>query len=266
MIKQRLMTCLSILILGLAVACGGGSDSAPADDHGGSTTPPAKTAEPPAPTTGATGSATIAGTINFEGSVPKLRPLQMDADPGCAKKHTEDVMPEILVLGEGKSLANVLVYVTGGLTGGATYPAPTEAASLDQHGCQYSPHVISLQTGQPFKILNSDGLLHNVHGLPKDNQGFNKAMPAAVTEANFSFDKQEIFKVKCDVHPWMGAWIGVFSHPFHAVTGMDGSFSLTGLPAGTYDIEALHEKLGTLTAQITVEDGATATNDFTFAK
>jgi len=123
-----------------------------------------------------------------------------------------------------------------------------------------------VQTGQPFTILNSDGLLHNVHGLPKINTPFNKAMPAAVTEANYVFDKEEVFKVKCDVHPWMGAWIGVFAHPFHGVTGTGGSFSLEGLPAGTYEIEALHERLGTVTAAVTVANGETSTHDFVFVK
>jgi len=188
----------------------------------------------------------------------------MDADPGCAKKHSEEVMPEVLVLGEDNALANVMVYVSGGA--GGSYPSPSDAAVLDQRGCRYSPHVISVQTGQPFKILNSDGLLHNVHGLPKVNTAFNKAMPAAVTEADYVFDKEEVFKIKCDVHPWMGAWVGVFGHPFHGVTGTDGTFSLDGLAAGTYDIEALHERLGTLTAQVTVADGEISTHDFVFVK
>jgi hypothetical protein len=137
---------------------------------------------------------------------------------------------------------------------------------LDQLGCQYQPHVVTTQTGQPFKILNSDGLLHNVHGLPEKNTPFNRAMPAGVTETEYTFNKEEVFKVKCDVHPWMGAWVGVFAHPFHDVTGADGTFSFSGLPAGSYEIEALHEKLGTLTAQVTVADGEAANSDFTFVK
>ena len=250
------------LLLTLAVACGDSSEPA-----GGETGDAPAPAPPPATSTPveSTGTSSISGSVRYEGAVPKLRPLQMDADPGCAKKHTADVLPEVLVLGEDNALANVMVYVTGGLAGGS-YAPPSEAAVLDQVGCRYSPHVISMQTGQPFKILNSDGLLHNVHGLPKVNTPFNKAMPAAVTEANYAFDKEEVFKIKCDVHPWMGAWVGVFTHPFHGVTGSGGSFSLEGLPSGTYDIEALHERLGTLTAQVTVADGEASTHDFVFVK
>jgi plastocyanin len=264
MSEKRSWAVMPVLLLTLAVACNGSSDQA-GGDPGGATSKPVQTPATPDPSTGATGTSSISGTVRFEGAVPKLRPVRMDGDPACAKKHTEDVMPEVLVLGEDKALANVLVYVTGGPTGGS-YAVPSEAVVLDQTGCRYSPHVVSLQTGQPFKILNSDGLLHNVHGLPKINTPFNQAMPAAVTESNYVFDKEEVFKVKCDVHPWMGAWVGVFTHPFHGVTGTGGRFSLEGLPQGTYDIEALHERLGTLTAQVTVADGETATHDFVFVK
>jgi plastocyanin len=261
MSDKRWWTVTPLILLTLAVACGGSSD-----DTGGTSPGPAKTPATPTPveSAGATGTSSISGSVRFEGAVPTLRRIRMEADPGCAKKHTGDVMPEILVLGENNALANVLVYVTGGP--GGSYPPPAEAAVLDQRGCMYSPHVISVQTGQPFKILNSDGLLHNVHGLPKVNTPFNKAMPAAVTESSYVFDKEEVFKIKCDVHTWMGAWVGVFNHPFHGVTGSDGTFSLEGLPAGTYDLEALHERLGTLTAQMTVADGETSTHDFVFVK
>lgn len=262
MSEKRWWAVTPVLLLTLVVACGGSSDREGGATSESAQTPAISTA---AESTGATGTSSISGTIRFEGAAPRLRPLRMEADPVCEKKHTEDVMPEYFVLGEGNALAHVLVYVTGGLADGS-YAVPSEPAVLDQTGCRYSPHVVSLQTGQPFKILNSDGLLHNVHGLPKINTSFNRAMPAAVTEVNFVFNNEEVFKVKCDVHPWMGAWVGVFDHPFHGVTGIDGSFSLEGLPAGTYDIEALHERLGTLTAQVTVADGENATHDFVFVK
>ena len=266
MSEKRWWAVTPVLLLTLVVACGGSSDREGGATSESAPTPATSTASTTAAaSTGASGTSSISGTIRFEGAAPKLRPIRMDADPVCAKKHTDDVLPEYFVLGEDNSLAHVLVYVTGGLADGS-YAVPSEAVVLDQTGCRYSPHVVSLQTGQSFKILNSDGLLHNVHGLPKINTAFNRAMPAAVTEVNFVFNNEEVFKVKCDVHPWMGAWVGVFDHPFHGVTGIDGSFSLEGLPAGTYDIEALHERLGTLTAQVTVTDGESATHDFVFVK
>ncbi len=137
---------------------------------------------------------------------------------------------------------------------------------LDQNGCRYEPHVLGLTVGQTLKILNSDGLLHNVHALPKINTGFNRAMPASVTEAEYTFDKEEfMFKVKCDVHPWMGAYISVMRHPFFDVTGKDGRFEIRDVPPGTYEIEIWHEKLGTKTARVTIEGDETKSVDFSMS-
>lgn len=207
----------------------------------------------------------VTGTIKYEGAVPKLRPLKMDADPGCAKKHTSPVKSELLVLGEGNTMANIFVQVTGGLPA-KDYPTPSEPVVIDQEGCRYIPHVLGVMVGQPLKILNSDGLLHNIHALPKVNQGFNQAMPASVKEMTKTFSKKEpMFKIKCDVHPWMGAWIAVMDHPYFAVTGKDGKFEIDGLPAGTYEVEAWHEKLGKKSATVTISGDEAQTADFTFS-
>ena len=208
----------------------------------------------------------LSGTILYDGALPNLPVLKMDADPGCAKKHTAPVMSEALVLGENKELANIFVWVKGGLPE-ATWPAPSEPVVLDQRGCRYVPHVMGLIVGQPLKVLNSDALLHNIHSLPKINSSFNRAMPGNVTEAEYAFTKQEVmFKVKCDVHPWMNAWLGVVSHPYFAVTGTDGKFEIAGLPAGSYEVEAWHERLDAQTVTVTLADGEAATTDFTFTR
>jgi plastocyanin len=207
----------------------------------------------------------VQGTVKYDGDVPKLPPVKMDADPGCAKKHGAgaSVPSEVLVLGPGNTVGNILVYVKNAPKGGKAVTTP---AVIDQRGCQYKPHVLGLMVGQPLKVVNSDGLLHNVHALPKTNGSFNKAMPAAVTEFTHTFDKPEApFMVKCDVHPWMGAWVGVFDHPYFAVTGPDGKFTIDGLPAGTYDVVAWHEKLPPQESKVTVATGA-ATADFTMKK
>ena len=209
---------------------------------------------------------TITGTVTFDGKAPALKPLAMDADPACAKKHTAPVPNEMLVLGSANSMANIMVYVTKGLPSGKTWPAPKTPVVLDQKGCQYIPHVMGIMVGQPYKILNSDGILHNLHALPKINSGFNKPMPATVKETGVSFDKPEpLFPIKCDVHPWMQAYISVFTHPFFSVTGTDGKFTISGLDPGTYEITAWHEKLGTQTASVTVGATDTKTQNFKFA-
>jgi plastocyanin len=190
----------------------------------------------------------------------------MDADPMCARKHSSPVPSELLVLGSGNTMGNIMVYVSKGLPAGKTYPVPQTPVTLDQNGCQYKPHVMGIMVGQPYKILNSDGLAHNVHTLPKLNRQFNQSMPGNVKEATTKFDKPEdIFQIKCDVHPWMIAWIGVFTHPFYSVTGTDGKFTISGLDPGTYEITAWHERLGRQTATVTVAANDKKTQDFKFA-
>jgi plastocyanin len=208
----------------------------------------------------------VTGTVTFNGTPPKLNPLAMSADPACAKKHSAPVPSEALVLGSGNTMANIIVWVSGGIPAGKTFAAPKTPVTLDQVGCQYKPHAQGIMVGQPYRILNSDGILHNVHSLPKVNPQFNKPMPASLKETTTTFTKPEpVFQIKCDVHPWMTAYIGVFSHPFFAVTGADGKFTISGLDAGTYEITAWHERLGTQKASVTVAATGSKTQDFKFA-
>jgi plastocyanin len=160
-------------------------------------------------------------------------------------------------------MQNIMVRVKSAVPG--NFPAPAAPVVIDQKGCQYFPHIVGLRVGQTLKLRNSDGLLHNVHALPKVNTPFNMAMPANRTEADAKFGKAEgMFMVKCDVHPWMAAYVGVFANPFFAVSGKDGKFKISGLPAGSYEIEAWHEKLGVQTTKVTV-GAAAATANFSFA-
>jgi plastocyanin len=210
---------------------------------------------------------TITGTVTYEGKVPNLKPLAMDADPVCASKHKGPVPNPMLELGaSGNTMANIFVRVTSGLPAGKTYPPPADPVVMDQNGCIYQPHVFGMQAGQKFKVLNSDGVLHNVHALPKVNSQFNIAMPPNRKQAEHVFDKvEDPFQIKCDVHPWMSAWTVITPHPFFSVTKQDGKFTIADLPAGTYEIEAWHEKLGKKTEKVTVGDSDTKTVDFKFS-
>lgn len=216
-------------------------------------------------TCGATYGATITGKIVFEGKPPNLKDINMDADPSCAMKHTGPVKVEMLVLGPGQSMGNVFVHVKSGLPK-KEYPVPKDPVTLDQKGCTYTPHVFGIRAGQTLKILNSDGTLHNVNAAPKVNRAFNLAMPKTKTSATTVFDKPEpMFPIKCDVHPWMGAWCAVMSHPFFTTTKEDGKFTIDGLEAGTYEIEAWHERLGTKTQSVTVTASESKTVNFSFS-
>lgn len=203
----------------------------------------------------------VSGKIKYVGSVPNLKPLDMNADPACAAKHDSPVAPELLVLGPGNALANVFVSVKNAPAG----DPPKGNVVIDQNGCMYEPHVVGVGVGSEVVFKNSDGILHNVHGLPKQNREFNIGMPANLKEKGQVFNKPEpAFPVKCDVHPWMRAYIAVMTHPYFDVTGKDGEFSIANLPAGTYEIEAWHEKLGTKTQKVTVDASGSANVSFDF--
>jgi plastocyanin len=205
----------------------------------------------------------VNGKVSFDGKAPAAAKIQMNADPVCKKVHKADVFSEDVVVNSNGTLKNVLVYVKDGL-GGKSFSAPTTKVLFDQTGCQYVPHVLSMSVGQEVEVRNSDPTLHNVHSLSKLNPQFNQGQPNKGMKMTKKFDKAETFKVKCEVHTWMGAYIGVFNHPFHAVTGADGSFSLKGLPAGDYTIEAWHEKYGVQSGKVKVDAAGKATLDFKF--
>ncbi len=210
------------------------------------------------------GPGSVKGRARFEGAAPAAQAIKMAADPICMREG-KDAASEAILVGSDGSLQNVFVYVKDGL-GGRTFPVPATPVVLDQKGCRYRPHVFGVQVGQAVEIVNSDPTLHNVHALPKANAEFNFGQPVQGMRARRTFARPEVMvPVRCDVHSWMSSYAGVLTHPFFAVTKADGSFEITRLPAGTYVLEAWHERLGTRTQQITVDDkkGATAAFSFT---
>lgn len=210
--------------------------------------------------------ATITGKINYEGDAPKLAEIKMDADPLCLAQHSGPAYTETLVLGEGDTLADVFVHVVSGLPK-KEYPVPGDPVVVDQKGCHYSPHVLGVMAGQPIRILNPDGTLHNVHAFTKVNEEFNIAMPKFRKEVTKTFDKPEfMLSLKCDVHPWMGAWVAVMDHPYFSATKDDGVYTIGDLPAGEYEIEAWHEKLGTKKAVAVLTEGETKEINFVFSE
>jgi plastocyanin len=255
----------------LAAGCGGKDDDedrpksarAAGAAQGAAAAPAVSAAAAAGPAAGATGAASVTGKIIFEGAVPASEKFKMSADAFCAKQHPGDSKKEDVVVGADKGLANVFVYVKSGISG--TYPPPTAAAVIDQRGCTYHPHVFGVVAGQSIDILNSDDTLHNIHALPEKSEAFNLGMPVKGMKYTKRFDKPEVMvRIKCDVHGWMSAYCGVLSHPFFAVTAADGTYAIKDLPAGTYTIEAWHERFGTQTQQVTVGAQESKPVAFTF--
>ena len=208
--------------------------------------------------------ATVTGKISFEGKAPERTPVKMNADAVCAQQHTTPVMAENVIVNANNTLKNVFIYVKKGLEG-KKFDVPVEAVSITQEGCMYRPHVFGMMATQPLKIINADPTLHNIHAMPTINSQFNIGQPVKGMETEKTFDKPEVMvHFKCDVHPWMSAYVGVLEHPYYSVSGDDGTFSLKNLPPGTYTIEAWHEQLGTQTQEVTVAAKESKELTFTF--
>ena len=238
----------------LLISCGGGTNQSPVPASSGATAP----ASPPIDSATA---GNISGKVTFDGTPPAPQPIKLSSDPYCETANS-GLKTESQIVGPGGTVENVFVYVKDGL-GDRRFAAPSEPVMLDQKGCHYTPHVLGIQIGQPLQIINSDSTLHNVHGLAKANKEFNQGQPIQGMKMSHTFSAKEVMiPFKCDVHGWMNAWIGVLDHPYYAVTGADGTFSLEGLPPGTYMIEAWHEKLGTQTQMVTI--GAKEDKDVAF--
>ncbi len=209
---------------------------------------------------------TVTGTITFSDPPPTMKPIDVSADPACAAMHgDEPLLNEALVLGEGQTMANILVQIVGGLPE-QEYPVPSEPVIMTQAGCHFTPRVSAVMAGQTLRILNPDGIMHNVNGVPRENRPFNRAMPKNVTELDVTFDKTEdAFMLRCDIHPWMRGYVAVVDHPFFDVTEKDGVYKIEGLPAGEYEVQVWHEKLKEQTQKITVPAEGEVKLDFAYA-
>lgn len=240
-------------VLALA-GCGGGSE-------------PKKEAAAPAPAAAPVdeaNAATVTGKVTYDGPPVAAKTIDMSAKPECVKANPTPAKTQEVMTGAGGGLQYAFVYIKSGLPD-RTWPSQA-AVELDQKGCMYVPHVIGIMAGQNIEVKNADPTNHNIHPLPKNNQEWNESQPPGSEPKMKTFAREEVMiPVKCNVHPWMQSFIGVLPHPFFAVTSDDGTYTIKGLPPGTYTITVWHQKLAPngMDQQITVGPKESKTSDFT---
>ncbi|HZS04469.1 MAG TPA: carboxypeptidase regulatory-like domain-containing protein [Blastocatellia bacterium] len=194
----------------------------------------------------------VTGRVLFAGKKPVRKKVDMDEEPQCAKLHESAVFDDLIAAESDGALANVFVYVKQGLEDKKFEP-PADPVVIDQKGCWFGPRVIGIQAGQTLKVTNSDPLTHNIHPLAQVNRDWNQSQAPGAEPLTRRFTQPEVMiRVKCNIHSWMHAWVGVVAHPYFAVTGKDGSFQLRDVPPGTYTVEAWQEELGRLDQQVSL--------------
>ena len=208
---------------------------------------------------------TILGIVNFAGKAPERLKIDMSQDPVCAITGGENLAEQYVV--HGGKLANVYLYIKEGPEAAMNAaPQSTAPVVLDQVGCKYVPHVIAVMRGGTVEFRNSDGTMHNIHTMPMGNPVVDLSQGAKGAPEQKKFDTPEIMMpVRCNNHPWMNAFINVSATPFFAVSDADGKFEIKGLPAGTYTLAAVHEKMGEQTMKVTVAPKESAKAEFTYS-
>lgn len=247
--KRWVFLCATLVVLALAAGCGGGDTTRDI---------------PPPPEGGAAAgggggfdmskaTATVSGKISFEGTPPPNDKIQMSSDPYCAQNAAKNPMTETVKVSDG-GLENVIIYVNSGLPAGTKFAPPSTPVEINQENCHYIPHVFTMMTNQPLKVKNSDMTLHNIHAWAEKNPQYNAGQPVKDMVNETKFPNPEVpLPIRCDVHKWMGAFVGVFDHPFHTVSKSGGSYELK-LPPGNYEIVAWHERFGKKTMMVEVKD------------
>lgn len=203
---------------------------------------------------------TISGVVKFKGAAPAPKKLEVTKDKEvCAKSAKSD--PSLIV--SGGNLVNAVVSITDIKKGKKMEP---KKVTLDQNVCEYKPHVLAFPAGSSVDILNPDGILHNIHSYSKVNSPFNIAQPKFKKTITQKIDKPEVIKLQCDVHGWMSGWFFVAENPYFSLTDNSGSFKLTDVPPGTYNLEVWHETLGKVSQKVTVKAKEEAKVTFEMAK
>lgn len=205
--------------------------------------------------------ADITGKISLKGTPPPERPLPLDPACGASFKKANPGGSPTTRFYQSKAggLGDVFVSLKEG-KGGA---APSAAHVINQKGCEYLPYVSACMTGQTIAIKNSDPVLHNVHPTPAvaGNPEKNLAQLPNGPELKFVYNNAEEFlRFKCDVHPWMFAYVSVMAHPYFDVSAADGTFAIKNVPDGKYTVAIKHRKAGTAEQSVEVKGGNVTVN------
>lgn len=202
----------------------------------------------------------VGGRVTYHGAVPKAKKIASDSETACPQTLRE----ETVVTGKTGGLANTFVYVQAGLEGKQFEP-PSASVDLNQHGCMFVPRIVGIQTGQMIDVKNSDPISHNIHPMPTNNREWSQEQAPGSPDIEHKFPRPEVMiKVKCNIHSWMRAYLGVVSHPYFAVTGPDGVFELKNLPPGDYTLATWHETLGEKKQALHIDASGRSTLDFVY--
>jgi plastocyanin len=206
----------------------------------------------------------LSGTVRFTGKKPARKAIDMSNEPACVEAHHGRAYDESVDVNRNSTLANAFIYIKSGLEG-KTFAVPATPVTIDQNGCWFRPRVLGIQVGQVLQVVNSDPVTHNIHPLAQVNREWNHSQGQGDAPLARKFPHAEVMiRVKCNIHSWMHAYIGVVDHPYYAVTGEDGSFEIRNVPPGEYTVEAWQETLGTQDRKITLNASGKAAIDFTF--
>jgi hypothetical protein len=208
---------------------------------------------------------TIQGSVKIHGTPPRRRRMKAASDPECAKMHPSGVLLDDIVVDAESNVRWAFVYVADGVQDvpqGFLTPL-----LLDQVGCRFEPHILGVRVNQPINIINNDPLLHTVHASTTVNEGFNFGLLEAGRYETRTFSEPEIMiPIRCDVHPWMRAWIGVLDHPYFCVTSESGAYAIRDLAPGSYLVKVWHELYATASRRIDVHPGVDVRLDLILEK
>jgi hypothetical protein len=198
----------------------------------------------------------VRGVVRLEGAAPVRAPMDIEGQGGCHTRDARVQLTEDAIVSDGR-IANVLVWIKSGHERWIAPPNDVEVLRLDQQGCMYRPRVSGMRLGAVLRVANDDPTNHNVNVRAIRNEGSNQVQAPGSPDVEWRPTKREVpVPIECNAHPWMRAWVGVFDHPWFAVSALDGTFEIRGLPPGDYELEAWHETFGRVNASAHVPHDA----------